>query len=53
MMKKSISAVLFFMLLAGCSVKQNPAQTKIDTPLGKVHYKCPPGQAKKGNCQPL
>lgn len=38
------------LLLSACAVKQNPAKTRVYTPMGSVEYHCPPGQAKKGRC---
>ncbi len=49
MMKTVAICVLAGLMLSGC-YKSNPAQTKVHTPYGTVKYKCPPGQAKKGNC---
>lgn len=47
---KNLIAIATLLMLAACAVQQNPAHTKIYTPIGAVDYHCPPGQAKKGKC---
>ena len=44
------AATLSCLLIGGCAVKSNPAQTKVYTPYGEYKNHCPPGQRKKGNC---
>lgn len=49
-MTKRMVALSIVALMTACAVQQNPAKTRIMTPISKIEYHCPPGQAKKGKC---
>lgn len=48
----AILSLISVLPATGC-IKSNPAQTKVQTPYGTMRHHCPPGQAKKGNCQSI
>ena len=50
MIARALIPVTALAALAACAVQQNPAHTKVYTPVGVYDHHCPPGQAKKGNC---
>lgn len=49
-MLKYFVLISMTVLVSACAVKQNPAKTRVMTPMGTIEYHCPPGQAKKGRC---
>jgi len=54
-MKKILATLIIStfgcLVVGGCVVKSNPAQTEVYYPsAGTVKYHCPPGHRKKGEC---
>lgn len=49
-MIRYLAITSLLLALNACAVQQNPAHTRVYTPVGAVDYHCPPGQAKKGQC---
>lgn len=50
MIARTVVHVLALAATTACAAQENPAHTKVYTPVGVYDYHCPPGQAKKGNC---